>query len=163
MMLYTALKVPLLLLGSAAICLPGFMIATGVLGLGPALKRFLSAILAGQAAVAVALCSLGPLVLFFYASGVEHRVALLVNAGAFSCAAFAGQAVMRRRCAELLAEEPRHRLLLLAWSTLYVFVGIQMGWLLRPFVGDPALPTTFFRAQPFSNAYVAVAELIFGT
>jgi hypothetical protein len=33
--------------------------------------------------------------------------------------------------------------------------------MLRPFVGAPGLPVTFFRDEPFSNAYVAVAKLFF--
>ena len=43
---------------------------------------------------------------------------------------------------------------------LYVFVAIQMGWVLRPFVGDPDQPTRFFRAGAWSNAYVEIAQLV---
>ena len=28
--------------------------------------------------------------------------------------------------------------MLRTWLVIYVFVGIQMGWVLRPFIGDPA-------------------------
>lgn len=37
-----------------------------------------------------------------------------------------------------------------------------MGWILRPFVGSPDIPVSFFRAEAFSNAYVVVARLILG-
>jgi hypothetical protein len=50
--------------------------------------------------------------------------------------------------------------MLLAWAALYIFVGIQMGWMLRPFIGDPAAPVGFFRPEPFSNAYEVVARLL---
>jgi hypothetical protein len=53
-------------------------------------------------------------------------------------------------------------LLLLAWTLLYAFVGMQMGWMLRPFVGSHDLPVTFFRDEPFSNAYIAILQLFFG-
>jgi hypothetical protein len=43
---------------------------------------------------------------------------------------------------------------------LYLFVAIQMGWVLRPFVGDPDQPTRFFRAGAWSNAYVEIATLV---
>ena len=48
------------------------------------------------------------------------------------------------------------------WMLLYAFVGIQMGWMLRPFIGSPALAVTFFRPEPFSNAYEFVLRLIVG-
>lgn len=33
------------------------------------------------------------------------------------------------------------------WVALYVFVGIQMGWILRPFIGSPDLPFILFRGK----------------
>jgi hypothetical protein len=33
------------------------------------------------------------------------------------------------------------------WVALYVFVGIQMGWILRPFIGSPELPFILFRGK----------------
>jgi hypothetical protein len=35
-----------------------------------------------------------------------------------------------------------------------------MAWVLRPFVGDPDLPTQFFRQDSWSNAYVVIARMI---
>jgi hypothetical protein len=35
-----------------------------------------------------------------------------------------------------------------------------MGWVLRPFIGDPGAPVQFFRAEAWSNAYVVVFKLI---
>jgi hypothetical protein len=58
------------------------------------------------------------------------------------------------------ARSPRHRLLLRAWFFLYAFVGIQMGWVLRPFIGDPHLPVAFFRSEAWGNAYVIVGKLV---
>ena len=57
----------------------------------------------------------------------------------------------------------RHRVMLALWVVLYAFVGIQMGWTLRPFVGTPGIPVTFFREGPFTNAYVEVAKLVVGS
>ena len=33
------------------------------------------------------------------------------------------------------------------WVALYIFVGIQMGWILRPFIGSPELPFILFRGK----------------
>jgi len=35
-----------------------------------------------------------------------------------------------------------------------------MGWVLRPFIGDPTQPTRFFRVEAWGNAYEIVAKLI---
>jgi hypothetical protein len=43
---------------------------------------------------------------------------------------------------------------------LYAFVGIQMGWMARPFVGSPGIAVRFVREEPFSNAYVTLVEII---
>jgi hypothetical protein len=50
--------------------------------------------------------------------------------------------------------------MLRTWIVIYVFVGIQMGWVLRPFIGSPLAPTQFFREGSWSNAYVFVLQLI---
>ena len=76
-----------------------------------------------------------------------------------------GQVVMFRRYRELTSDPVRggrHRIMLWLWVVLYMFVGMQMGWMLRPFVGSPGLPAAFFRAEPFTNAYVVILRLVFG-
>ena len=50
--------------------------------------------------------------------------------------------------------------MLRTWIFIYVFVGIQMAWVLRPFVGDPLRPVQFFREDSWSNAYEVVAQMI---
>ena len=159
LVIFSAIKVPLLLLATAAVCLPAFFVINTVLRLRDDFAEALAAILAGQAALAAALASLAPLTRFVYFSGVNHRWALLCNAAAFAAAALIAQIVIRRRYRPLIERSPRHRIMLITWFVLYAFVGIQMGWMLRPFVGTPGLAVSFFRDEPFSNAYVAVAKL----
>jgi hypothetical protein len=35
-----------------------------------------------------------------------------------------------------------------------------MAWLLRPFIGSPALDVQFLRPDPWDNAYEFVAQLV---
>ena len=61
----------------------------------------------------------------------------------------------------LIASNPRHRIGRAAPGPgvlLYVFVAVQLAWVLRPFVGSPNVPTRFFRASAWSNAYVVVID-----
>ncbi len=45
------------------------------------------------------------------------------------------------------------------WVCIFGLVGAQMGWVLRPFVGDPSLPFSWFRERE-SNFFLAVGESI---
>ena len=159
---FSAAKVPLLLLATSGLCLPGFFVLNTLMGLREDFAEALRAILAGQAGLSIALASLAPLTRFWYFSGSSYRAALLFNATMFALATVAGQAVMLRYYRVLIARRPQHRIMLAAWLGLYAFVGIQMGWVLRPFIGDPALPAAFFRPEPFSNAYVVIVRLALG-
>jgi len=160
--IFAGVKVPLLLFATSLICLPGFFVINTVLGLRDDFRESFQAILAGQAALSVALAACGPLTRFWYFSSSSYRGALLFNAGAFALATLAGHLVMLRYYRPLVRRHKFHRLALYAWLVMYAFVGVQMGWTLRPFVGSPNMLVSFFRQEPFSNAYVVVARLVFG-
>jgi len=162
MMVYSGIKVPLLLFATTALCLPGFFVLNTIMGLRDDFLEAMQAILAGQAGLSIALASLALVTRFWYFSCDSYRAALLFNAGMFTVATFAGQIIMMRYYRQLIRRHRYHRVMLGAWVCLYAFVGIQMAWMLRPFIGNPDMPVSFFRQEPFSNAYVVVARLIFG-
>lgn len=162
MLAFAALKVPLLIGVTTCVCLPGFLVLNTAVGLSGDLARSLRAVLASQAGFAIGLMSLGPITRFVYACGVEHRVAILTNGAMFALATGVAQAVLWSRYRPLIREDRRHAAMLWAWVMLYVFVGVQMGWMLRPFIGAPGMAVTFFRQEPFTNAYVEVFRLVLG-
>ena len=54
----------------------------------------------------------------------------------------------------------RHtRLVFGCWVFVFALVGAQMGWVLRPFIGNPDLPFTWFRARQ-SNFFEAVLNAL---
>lgn len=163
MVLYAAIKMPLLIGVTGLLCLPGFFVLSTVLGLRDALARSLRAILTSQAALVLVLASLGPITRVVYFSGVSHSQAILANALMFSIATAAAQIVLWRLYRPLIAEDRRHLAMLWIWVLLYAFVGMQMGWMLRPFVGTPDQPVTFFRDEPFSNAYMVIFGMLTGS
>ena len=75
-------------------------------------------------------------------------------------ASLAGMRFLLKAYAPLILKEPLHRRMLLFWIVMYAFVGIQMGWLLRPFVGNPTAPVEFLRPDAWGNAYVVIVDLI---
>jgi len=78
----------------------------------------------------------------------------------FAVATVCGQWKMNKLYRPLIAANARHRPLAIMWIALYWFVGIQMAWVLRPFVGDPHSPFQILRRQAWGNAYVVVADLV---
>jgi hypothetical protein len=159
-LLYSGLKVPLLLVVTFALSLPSFFVLNSVLGVRQDFPFVLRGLVATQAALTIVLASLAPFTALWYASFAGYDAAILFNAFAFGVASFAAQLLLRRWYRPLIARNPRHRALLRTWLVIYAFVGIQMGWTLRPFVGHPRAQTRFFREEAWSNAYVNVAEII---
>ncbi|MGD9645032.1 MAG: hypothetical protein AB7U73_04920 [Pirellulales bacterium] len=159
---YSAVKVPLLLGVTSAVCVPSFFVLNSLLGVRNDLAIALRALLAGQAGLAVVLASLAPYTALWYCSSAEYTDAIAVNGAMFAIASAVGQFVLRRHYAPLIARDRRHRQLLNVWLGMYVFVAIQLAWVLRPFVGTPGQATQFFRESAWDNAYVIVARLVWG-
>jgi hypothetical protein len=157
---YSALKVPLLLMVTAGIGMPSFFVLNTLLGLRDDLPRAVRSLIGAQAGLTVILVSLAPITAFWYASVANYRSAILFNGVMFAVASLGAQFLLRRSYQPLIAQNRRHRLMLRAWLVVYVFVGIQMGWVLRPFIGDPENPVQFFRADAWDNAYVLVVTMI---
>ncbi len=157
--LYSALKVPLLLLGTFALTVPSFYVLNTLMGLRTDFGVALRSLVAAQAVLALVLASLTPYVALMYVSGVSYPAAILFNGVTFGIASVAAQWPLRRFYRPLIQRDPRHRLMLRAWLVIYIFVGIQMGWMLRPFIGAPGKPARFFREDTWGNAYIVLWEL----
>lgn len=158
--LYSACKVPLLLLATFALSLPSFFVLNTLLGVRADFGPVLRALVGAQGVVTLVLAALAPYTAFWYVSFRGYSQAVLFNGAMFAIASIAGQWQLRRWYRPLCARNRRHRLLRRTWLVLYVFVGIQMAWVLRPFVGDPRLAPQFFRSEAWGNAYVVVARMV---
>jgi hypothetical protein len=124
--------------------------------------RVARGIAASQAGFALILLATAPLTLFWYASFPDYQLAVLFNAVTFAVASLGAQRLLTRFYLPLIHGQPKHRLLLRIWLAIYAFVGIQLAWTLRPFVGSPDQPVAFFRLGEWENAYVVVARLVWG-
>lgn len=158
--LFSALKMPLLLLASFAISLPSFFVVNNLLGLGGDIRASLRALIATQAGVTIVLAALAPMTAFWYLSSRNYEQAIVFNMLVFAAASAAGQLLLRGYYRPLIQRNAKHKYMLWAWLIAYALVGIQMGWILRPFVGSPNEPIQFFRSAQFTNAYVHVARII---
>lgn len=158
--LISAAKVPLLLLASFAISLPSFFVLNTLLGLRADFCAVVRALVGSQAGLTVVLASLAPYTALWYASFADYHRAILFNGVMFLVATAAAQRLLWRGYRPLIARNGRHRWILVVWLLAYWFVAIQMAWVLRPFVGEPGRPVTFFREDTWGNAYVIVAQSV---
>lgn len=151
----SAIKTPLLLLGTFALGLPCMAVLYAVMGLRDEFPRAVRALVAAQGGITMALVSLAPLTILWYVSTDGYLGAIGFNGAMFALACTGGAFSLGRSARQLIARDPRHRGPLRAWVALYIFIGIQMAWVLRPFIGDPARPVVLFRAEAWGNAYEA--------
>jgi hypothetical protein len=163
---YTAIKFPLVIfftcLGNGAI---NGMLAQ-ILGSALSFKQTALAILMSFAIAATILAGLAPLTLFvwFNAPPLESRSAVLGHSVMLVthvfAIAFAG-VIANRRLLGLLCKmsgsDKVARAVLFSWLAGNLFLGAQLAWNLRPFIGSPRLAIQFLRDDPFrGNFYEAV-------
>lgn len=160
--LYSAIKVPLLLMATFGLGLPFYFVLNSLLGLRDDFSQSVRTLVATQAGLTVIMASLSPVTLVWYASFHNYRAAILFNAVIFGLASVLAQIVLKNLSQPLIRKNPRHLWLIRSWLVIYAFVGIQMGWILRPFIGSPDAPTQFFREGAWGNAYIKLAEITVG-
>jgi hypothetical protein len=146
--LTSALKAPLLLLGTTAVCFPTFFVVQYVLA--PRALSLRAATLLQVSTVAVisvtwAVVAL-PCSLFLASSEIYTTAKLLVT----FVAAFGGVLGMlwfARGFRNATSSELRSSriVLLLPYCLLYGLVGMQLAWSMRPFLGSPSMEFAMFR------------------
>jgi hypothetical protein len=82
---------------------------------------------------------------------------LLIEVGLIAFAGILANVRLRQLLDHLSGRLAVSRRVLLAWLAGNLFLGAQISWLLRPFVGSPGLPVEFLRPNAFhGNFYEAV-------
>ncbi|MEZ6037825.1 MAG: hypothetical protein R3F29_10120 [Planctomycetota bacterium] len=148
-LLSAALKVPALFALTVLVTFPSLYVFAALQRLplqpGATLRLLLLSIVVHCAVLA----SLGPVFAFFSASTDSYAFLKLLNVLFFAIGGVLGLMVMRRATRTLLgqAELSEAGPALRLWAIVYCLVGAQMGWLLRPFLGDPQLPFAVLRPR----------------
>lgn len=162
--IYTAIKFPLLILlttiGNAL--LNGMLAPLLKVRLG--MRDSLLAVLLSYAIAGAILLGFAPLLLFIVWNvpemGMDRHTSLLtysfMQLTTVVLIAIAGVIANIRllRLLELKAESPRAaRHVLFAWLAGNLFLGSQICWFLRPFIGHPLVPVMFFGPDPFEGSF----------
>jgi len=165
---YVSIKFPLIiLLTTLGNALLNSMLAP-VLGLNLSFRQTCSAILMSLAIASAIMGAFSPLALFLVWNAPVMTPDWRISGGAYSfiqlthvaVIAFAG-IVANLRLVQLLHELSGSiavaRRVLVAWLAGNLFLGSQLSWILRPFIGSPTLSVEFLRSTAFQgNFYESV-------
>jgi hypothetical protein len=164
---YVAVKFPLLiLLTTLGSGLFNGMMAP-LLGLNISFRQSLLAILMSFAISSAILGSLSPLMAFIVWNTPEvstgargflsHSFILLSHVAAIGFAGMASNFRLRQLLEQLSGSRRTANKILFAWLAGNLFLGSQLSWILRPFIGSPGLTMEFLRPDAFyGNFYEAV-------
>jgi hypothetical protein len=180
-------KIPALFLLTLVITFPSLYVFNALVGSRLELLSVLRLLIAALAVTLAVLASFGPIVAFFSVSTTSYSFMVLLNVAMCAAAGALGLTFLRQTLHRLtiagvlpppaippplpggtlppsaldrLEGQPlgQHVVAVFrCWMIVFALVGSQMGWVLRPFIGNPEIPFTFFRARD-SNFFLAVWE-----
>src|SRR3989338_7939071 len=156
------LKVPTLIVLSLLICLPALFTFNVILGSKLSFLQCTAVLSMAAYLTATILASFAPILLFFAISAGGHDFITLLNVAMCAMAGALGVMWIWRAMtslAESSGREPNLTILRI-WILIYGFVGAQMSWILRPFVGNPESFALFRKIQ--SNFFEAVWNMAKG-
>lgn len=170
--LYTAIKLPLvILLTTAGNAMLNGMLAP-LLGLNITFRQSLSVVLISFTIAAAIMGAFSPQVLFIVWNTPPVTASSNLSALAYSCMqlshfaliAFAGVAANVRLFPLLQSLGQSTAVaykVLFAWLTGNLFLGSQICWVLRPFIGPPGMKVEFLGSHPFQGSlYETVFEAV---
>jgi hypothetical protein len=163
--LYVAIKFPLIiLLTTLGNALLNAMLAP-LLGLNIPFRQSFTTILMSFAIASAILGSFSPLIAFMtwnspsiqsaQVSGIYSSI-MLTHVAVIAFAGIAANVRLRNLLCAMGGPRVGNRVLF-AWLALNLFLGSQLSWICRPFIGAPGLPLQFLRDHPLAgNFYEAV-------
>jgi hypothetical protein len=165
--LSSAVKLPLLFLATLVVCLPTLYFFNLIFGSNQSLTQNFALILTAITVTAVLLLSFSPIVLFFLLTTANYQFFKLLNVGVFTIAGmvgvrFLGQGMQIVSAGGHEGGRARRNVVRL-WTLVYAFVGSQMAWTLRPFIGAPGLTFELFRqlgGNFYANVFASLGELL---
>jgi hypothetical protein len=157
--LWAAIKLPVLFLGTLAICFPAFFVVQVLAGSRLRLMQVLTLVLGSLALSAVLLAAAIPVTVFFLFTGANYYFLTLLHVVIVLGAGLVGMITLHEGLAfacEQRGVYPKKAMAIMkAWAVLFAFVGIQMAWNLQPFIGDRGQPFQLFRHNE-GNFYTAI-------
>ena len=164
--LSSGVKLPLLFLATLFVCVPCLYFFGLLFGSNQSFNQNLAVILTAISVTSVLLLSCAPITLFFLLTTnptSQYQFFKLLNVAIFTVAGVMGiifliQGMRVVSGIELEGANMR-KWLLIVWMFVYAFVGGQLAWTIRPFIGAPGSPFELFR-QLGGNFYTDIFRSI---
>lgn len=158
----SGIKVPLMLFGTLTVCLPALFTFNILLGSKLSFRQTLSTLLISTYLISIIMVSFAPILLFFTFSTNNHSFFSLINL--LFCIISGGFGInILWKCLHFLTIKSGYDpnfVIIKIWTVIYMFVGTQFAWLLRPFIGDRG---NFILFRPIEgNFYIYVLQVIKG-
>jgi hypothetical protein len=165
--LSSAAKLPILFLATLVICSPTLYFFNLIFGSNQSLTQNFALILTAITVTAVLLLSFAPILLFFLLTTSSYQFFKLLNVGIFTISGVVGVVFLTQGMRIVSAGgkegEAARRNVLRLWILVYAFVGSQMSWTLRPFIGAPSMEFELFRqlgGNFYANIFASIGEIL---
>ncbi len=134
-----AFKIPFLLWGTLLVCLPALFTFNVLLGSKLSIAQTTAVLAMSTYLLTAILVSLSPIALFFIISTPSKEFIILLTVACCALGGCFGVSLLWNAMGYLTlrAGYAYDSMIIKVWTLIYVFVGTQAAWLLRPFVGDP--------------------------
>jgi len=159
----SGIKVPILFTLIIIICFPAFFVIQSILGSKLTILQMISVILSGFVMITTILVSFAPIILFFLITGGSYAFIQLLHVAIFVLAGLFG---MNSIIEALIFSCEKKNIypkvgvqVFKFWIVILAFVGAQLAWSLRPFIGAKSLPFQIFREQE-GNIYQSIIYAI---
>ncbi|HYK82550.1 MAG TPA: hypothetical protein VEU55_05345 [Gemmatimonadales bacterium] len=154
-----AIKLPFLFFATFAVCFPAFFVVQVLVGSRLQLLQVVVLVCGALALTSVLLAAFVPITAFFLLTGANYYFQHLLNIAIAGVAGVFGMYALHGGLSVVCEKRgvyPRKALTIMrAWALLFGFVGIQLAWSLRPFLGDRNRPFRVFGTYQ-GNFYAAV-------
>jgi hypothetical protein len=137
----SAIQLPALYLITLVICLPTLYIFNALFGSKQTIGQHFTYLLTAVSVIAILLCGFAPVTLFFLITVNDYSFFLLLNVAIFALTGIIGVTFLYQVMKPISDNDGDQgakvrKNILRFWLVLYGFVGSQLGWTLRPFLGS---------------------------
>jgi len=154
-----AIKLPFLFFATFAVCFPAFFVVQVLVGSRLRLLQVAVLVFGALALTSVLLAAFVPITAFFLITGANYYFQHLLNIAIAGVAGLFGMYALHEGLGVVCEKRgvyPRKALTIMrAWAVLFAFVGVQLAWSLRPFLGDRNQPFQVFGSYQ-GNFYAAI-------
>jgi hypothetical protein len=164
----SAAKLPILFVATLLICVPSLYFFGLLFGSNQSLSQNITVILTAITVTAVLLLSFAPITLFFLLTApASYQFFKLLNVFFFTISGLMGIVFLYQGMKVVSGPEEEgagtRRWVLILWMFVYAFVGSQMAWTIRPFIGAPGTKFELFRqlgGNFYSNILYSIGEIL---